>query len=197
MKRILLFPFAVALMLGGAGAAFAGFTIDGEHDALVVEARDAVRSEIVSGIVERFGIETSGEPIQAGTVTGNFSGSLRQVLEAIAPGNGYAIAYADGRPSRITFTVDETASVQDLENVGAGTAAPVAPPAVASTGGENDAPSVERILQREVRSGTAPKQAETGDPKPQAEPNADLAEMTRRATAELEELVKSIRKAQP
>lgn len=201
MKRILLFPFTVALMLGGAGAAFAGFTIDGEHDALVVEARDAARSEIVSGIVERFGIETSGEPIQAGTVTGNFSGSLRQVLEAIAPGNGYAIAYADGRPSRITFTVDEAASAQPAApgsgNVGAGTAAPIAPPAVASTAGENDAPSVERILQREVRSGTAPTPAETGDRKPQAQPKADIAEMTRRAKAELEELAKSIRQTQP
>src|SRR5690606_38945940 len=96
-----------AMTAASAVTAFAGFTIEGGHDDLVIEAQEASRSEIVSGIVQRFGIERTGEAIQGGTVTGSFSGDLHQVLVAIAPNNGYAIAYSDGRPSRITFTVNQ------------------------------------------------------------------------------------------
>ncbi|NRC57410.1 hypothetical protein [Neoaquamicrobium sediminum] len=82
----------------------------------MVEAQEASRSEIVNSIVERFGIERTGEEIQGGAVTGSFTGDLQQqVLVAIAPNNGYAIAYSEGRPSRITFTINQGASsLQEL-----------------------------------------------------------------------------------
>lgn len=199
MKNTLLFPVAAAMILAGIAGARADFTIAGEPDALVVEARDAQRSEVVAGIVERFGIEATGEPIQAGAVTGHFSGSLRQVLEAIAPGNGYAVAYADGRPARITFTVNEAAAAPQAApgDDAARAAAPVAAPTASLPAGEDGAPSVERILRRDVRSGTAPAAPETAGNKPKAEPEADIGEMTRRARAELEELAKAIRQTQP
>lgn len=198
MKRTLLFPFAATMILGSVAGALADFTIAGEPDDLVVEARDAARSEIVSGIVERFGIEATGAPIQAGAVTGHFAGNLRQVLEQIAPGNGYAVAYVDGRPARITFTVDEAAVAPQAgpggaERGGQAAAAPVAVPTARKT--ESEAPSVERILQREIRS-DAPPPPTAGD-EPRTQPQADIAEMTRRATSELEELVKAIRQTQP
>lgn len=195
MKRTLLIPLAATMILGSVAGAFADFTVAGEPDDLVVEARDATRSEIVSGIVERFGIEATGAPIQAGTVTGHFAGNLRQVLEAIAPGNGYAVAYVDGRPARITFTVDEAAS-GGAENDGQAAAAPVAAPTAENA--ESGSPSVERILEREIRSDAPTPPATAGDePQAQPQPEADMAEMTRRATSELEELVKAIRQTQP
>lgn len=200
MKRIALFPFAVTLILASAGGALADFTITGEPDDLVVRASDAERSEIVAGIVERFSITATGEPIQTGAVTGHFSGNLRQVLEAIAPGNGYAIAYADGRPSRITFTVNEAAIAPQATSDGAANGGQiVAAPPPAKPAGENEAPSVERILERQIRSVTAPSAPEIADSKPQpkAEPEADIGAMTRQAREELEILVREIRQSQP
>lgn len=199
MKRIFLFPVAATMLLGSAAGALADFAITGEPDALVVEARDAARSDIVAGIVARFGIEATGEPIQAGNVSGRFAGNLRQVLEAVAPGNGYAVAYADGRPARITFTVNEAAAAPQPAPAAAAKAgqAVVASPPPARATGADEAPSVERILQRQARSVTAPAAPETADSKPQPQPEADIAAMTRQARQELEILVREIRQSQP
>lgn len=202
MKRIPLFSFAAALALGTANPAFADFTIEGDMDALTVNAQDAPRSEIVAGIVERFSLEATGEAIQDGAVSGLFWGDLGQVLQAIAPDNGYAIAYVDGRPTRITFTsgragppAQHAAPAAARNDAPAAAAAAPSAQTAATAQEENDTPSVQRILRRQVQSATPSLPQASNAPQPQSE--ADIAEMTRRAMADLEALTRELQQTRP
>ncbi|NRC56191.1 hypothetical protein HK436_22735 [Mesorhizobium sediminum] len=168
---------------------------------MVVEAQEASRSEIVNSIVERFGIERTGEEIQGGAVTGSFTGDLQQVLVAIAPNNGYAIAYSEGRPSRITFTINQGASsLQGTAGGSVNTAQSATGPIAytsdtAEAGGEDEAPTMERIMERQLRGVAAGPQSEPS-PRPDSS-GGNAAEMTLRAKQQLEALVRAIRQTQP
>ena len=95
---------AALLSVSMAGSARASFTLEGDAATLTLEADAVTRSEVVAAIVEKFGLEIFGESVEDGTVSGRFSGNLGHVLKSILPSNGYAIAYRDGRPVRVTFT---------------------------------------------------------------------------------------------
>lgn len=201
MRRLLPFMLSGVIATSGAVTSYAGFTIEGSPDELVVVAQEASRGEIVNSIVERFGIERTGEEIQGGTVTGNFSGSLRQVLVAIAPNNGYAIAYSDGRPSRITFTVNPASSPllgtsgEGLNSAQDGGRLIAPGPDGGEADGANEAPTMERIMERQLQSAVGIPQSQPSQRPKSSEENA--AEMTSRARQQLEALVRAIRQTQP
>lgn len=102
--RLIFALSAAALSLSGAGHARASFTLEGDAGALTLVADQVSRSEVVAAIVAKFGIETTGGGVEDGMVSGRFSGTLGHILKSILPRNGYALAYSNGRPVRVTFT---------------------------------------------------------------------------------------------
>lgn len=101
---LLLALSAGALAVLAAGSARASFTLEGDAGALTLVADQVSRSEVVAAIVEKFGLETLGGSVEDGMVSGRFNGNLGHILKSILPRNGYAIAYSNGRPVRVTFT---------------------------------------------------------------------------------------------
>lgn len=171
---------AAALSLAAAGSARAAFTLEGDAGALTLVADQVSRSEVVAAIVEKFGLETVGGSVEDGTVSGRFSGNLGHILKSILPRNGYAIAYSNGRPVRVTFTGQSQNNgfydpmgmdgvAQDPADRSGNMAAPPQPPAPMMRGAAEQA-AQQRIMAPRGQNAPQPVpppaagQAGTGEP---------------------------------
>lgn len=85
------------------GAGAAGFTIEGDLDAMRLEANQTPSKDIIAEIAKRFSLGIQNAAGGTAAISGKFNGDLNHILKAILPQHNYAIAYRDGRPSRITF----------------------------------------------------------------------------------------------
>lgn len=193
--------FATLLAAIVAQPASAGqFTIEGEADGLTLEAQGSTRSEVVKALAERFGFEIIGGQVLDGPVDGSFRGSLGQVLKSILPANGYALAFKNGKPSRITFT-----GVGGTE-VATSTAVPTLPPpqmpAQVAAGlkqaetGQPTQPVGASDLQNEAPAlmATDSLQPDRGDAESDMK---NIKEMTDRVVARLEEVARTIKLMEP
>lgn len=178
------------------------FTIDGDPEALTLVAQGATRAEVVAALAERFGMEVVGGAIADGTIEGRYTGSLGQVLALILPANGYALAYRDGKPSRVTFT-----GVGGTE-IATGTGIPAPPPAKAVTPEPEQSTaktepkrlSLEARMQRDALAQVAPPapQLTNGDAGADQKPvEQQVGQMTNEAVQQLQKLLGSIREVQP
>ena len=171
------------------------FTIDGSPEALTLVAEEAPRADIVAALAERFDMEVVGGAIASGTVDGRYSGSLGQVLKLILPANGYALAYRDGKPSRVTFT-----GVGGTE-VANGTGIPALPPAqIAVPTTPIDAPETKPSTMEDQMQRAASAQIATPAPSPQEDSATDQERMkqaTDLAVQELQKVIKSIKDVEP
>lgn len=116
----LLLPILL-VFLPGITSARADFTIEGNLDQMTLEATDAGRGDILTGISKRFKVAVVNGVYDDTTVSGRFHGTLNEVLRAVMGGNGFAIAYEGDRPSRVTFAVGGASStyvVRDKKAIG-------------------------------------------------------------------------------
>ena len=91
------------LISASQGASAAGFTIEGDLDAMTLNADQTPSKDIVAEIAKRFSLGIQNASGGTAAISGRFNGDLNHILKAILPRHNYAIAYRDGRPSRITF----------------------------------------------------------------------------------------------
>ena len=108
------------LISASQGASAAGFTIEGDLDAMTLNADQTPSKDIVAEIAKRFSLGIQNASGGTAAISGRFNGDLNHILKAILPRHNYAIAYRDGRPSRITF-IGGTAAASTF--MGDGTAA--------------------------------------------------------------------------
>lgn len=192
MKSTTLAAILSALMTQAAWAS--QFTIDGSPEALTLVAEAAPRAEVVAALAERFDMEVVGGSVASGTVDGRYSGSLGQVLKLILPANGYALAYRDGKPSRVTFTGVGGTEIANGTGVPA-LPAQIAAPTTPANAPEANAPTIEDQMQRKASAQvTTPVSSSQGDAAVDPE---QMKQMTDQAVQQLQELVKSIREIQP
>lgn len=93
----------VACGLMSVSAAHADVVVSGNAASLTVTAQQAERTAVIAAIVERLNLSVEGRSREAGTIDGSFTGTLSEVLNTVLQSEGYAVAYRDGRPSRISF----------------------------------------------------------------------------------------------
>jgi len=127
----------------------AQLTLEGDLQALTISAQEASRADIVGEIASRFDLPVEGS-VPEGTVSGRFTGSLSQILKSILPENGYAIAYREGRPSRISLSGISTEIVPATGNAAA---APVPPPLADGKPAPEKTPqppTMEQIMERQA-----------------------------------------------
>ena len=171
------------------------FTIDGDPEALTLVAQVATRAEVVAALAERFGMEVVGGAIADGTLEGRYTGSLGQVLALILPANGYALAYRDGKPSRVTFTGVGGTEIATGTGIPAPPSAKVTAPESSADAVKTKAPTLEMRLQREASAQIAPPaRSAQGDA---ATDQVQMKQMTDQAVQQLQELARSIREIQP
>jgi len=171
------------------------FTIDGSPEALTLVAEGAPRAEVVAALAERFDMEVVGGSVADGTVDGRYSGSLGQVLKLILPANGYALAYRDGKPTRVTFTGVGGTEIANGTGIPALPPAQTASPAPSVNAPETKTPTLEDQMQREASAQiTAPVPSSQGDAAIDPE---QMKQITTQAVQQLQELAKSIREIQP
>lgn len=171
------------------------FTIDGSPEALTLVAQGAPRAEVVAALAERFDMEVVGGSVANGIVDGRYSGSLGQVLKLILPANGYALAYRDGKPARVTFTGVGGTEIANGTGIPALPPAQVAAPASPITASETKAPTPEDQMKREASAQiTTPVPSSQGDAAIDPE---QMKQLTNQAVQQLQELAKSIQETQP
>lgn len=205
MSRHLL-PSLAALALSLASVpALAGFSIDGDVSEMTVVADSASRHDLVAAIAKHLDIEVVGSDMADGSVSGRFTGSLRQVLRSVLESEGYAIAYESGRPVRVTVTgrgnglstyvpVDEAPEAVPAPSTGGGAAAAPA---------RREQPAVARMLERSAL--TQLNQGNKAPPPPPSLPAAgngsedrmqqEIAEATQRALIELKALTEDLQRS--
>ena len=195
MSRHLL-PSLAALALSLASVpALAGFSIDGDVSEMTVVADSASRHDLVAAIAKHLDIEVVGSDMADGSVSGRFTGSLRQVLRSVLDSEGYAIAYESGRPVRVTVTG---------RGNGVSTYVPMdeAPEAVPAPA-RREQPAVARMLERSAL--TQLNQGNKAPPPPPSLPAAgngsedrmqqEIAEATQRALIELKALTEDLQRS--
>jgi len=188
MKRIMLAAMLSAVI--GHSAWAAPFTIEGDARSLTLVAEGATRAEVVAALAERFDMEIVGGSIEDGVLDGRYAGSLGQVLKSILPANGYALAYREGKPSRVTFT-----GVGGSEVAAATPAAPATPPPAMQKPKEAAAPerlTLEGRMQRDAWTQVAPP-APPQDSDASQPDREQIKAMTDAAVEELKELARGIR----
>jgi len=97
---------AAAMVICGlmfVSAAHADVVVSGNAASLTVTAQQAERTAVIAAIVERLNLSVEGRSREAGTIDGRITGTLSEVLKTVLQSEGYAVAYRDGRPSRISF----------------------------------------------------------------------------------------------
>lgn len=100
---------ACLFALPATGQARADVTIEGNLDRLTVVAVDADPADIIDTIGSRFDLVVENLMHRGGLVNGRFNGTLSEVLRSVL-GDGFAIAYRNGLPVRITFVADSAGS---------------------------------------------------------------------------------------
>jgi len=192
MKRIMLMAALSAMIAHPAWAA--QFTIEGDAQALTLVAEGATRAEVVAALAERFGMEIVGGSVEDGALDGRYTGSLGQVLKSILPANGYALAYRDGKPSRVTFTGKggtEVAAAPAAQAAPTAQKAPEKPKEVA----QPERLTLEGRMQRDAWTQVAPP-APPQDSDASQPDREQIKAMTEAAVEELKELSRGIRQIQ-
>ena len=179
-----------------AAAAQAEITVEGSVGAMSVTAENAERSAVVAAIVERFGLHTDGSVIGGDPVSGKFDGSLSAVLKSILSANGYAIAYKDGNPIRVSFP-EHGSPIEPPQPATDDFSAAIAKQDVKPPPQKSDPASAS--MQRIISQQFSQRQAEAGVARP-SEPDASkadgskqLLDMTRKAIEELKAMEKRIK----
>jgi hypothetical protein len=196
-----------ALLVGvAASPALASVTLEGDASSLTVVADQASRREVVAALAEKFSLKTVGMTVEDSTVSGRFTGTLGQVLKSILPRNGYAIAYSNGRPVRVTFSANGAPTPYLEQTI---SAVPPQPPMQPNTG-MAAAPPVGGYAEMQAQAAlSAGPQA--GAPQPQMQPpppsppsatgrddmQQQIAESTARALVQLKQLTNDLKKVGP
>lgn len=197
---------AFAALLTGlvASPAVASVTLEGDAGALTVVAEQASRRDVVAALAEKFSLKTVGMTVEDSLVSGRFTGTLGQVLKSILPRNGYAIAYSNGRPVRVTFSANGAATPYQQQATAA--VAPNAPmPMNPRVAPESQARGyAEMQAQAALSAGTNGRSPPMRNPPPSPPPaeggddmQQQIAESTARALAQLKQLTNDLKKVGP
>jgi hypothetical protein len=174
--------------LSATADARAEIAVEGDLQRLTVVATQADPSDVIVAIGSRFSIPFENLQMTGGMVTGRFSGTLSEVLRSVTGGNGFAIAYRNGLPVRVTFTAMSAGSTYMSGGV----------PSTSK-------PRTELVLKEGAAAQPAPPVSGTAAPADDAPPPAyavtsdegleDLSqgEATRQAVSELETLLQALR----
>lgn len=197
---------AFAAFLAGLAAspALASVTLEGDAGALTVVAEQASRRDVVAALAEKFSLQTVGMTVEDSTVSGRFTGTLGQVLKSILPRNGYAIAYSNGRPVRVTFSANGAATPYQEQMISA--VPPQAP--MPMNPGVAPAPQARGYAEMQAQAALSAG-GKAGIPRPQAPPPSpptatggddmqqQIAESTARALQQLKQLTNDLKKVGP
>lgn len=183
----------------------ASVTLEGDAGALVVVAEQASRREVVAALAEKFALKTVGMTVEDSLVSGRFTGTLGQVLKSILPRNGYAIAYRDGLPVRVTFSANGSGT--SFTDPAMSTFLPVdpAPPPMAAVPTQPATSYMESQAQAAMASAPGAQTAPPPNAQPPGPPPApgseemqrQIAESTARALQQLKQLTNDLDKVGP
>lgn len=189
---------ALAALLAGlaTGPALASVTLEGDADALTVVADQASRREVVAALAEKFSLKTVGLTVEDSLVSGRFTGTLGQVLKSILPRNGYAIAYSNGRPVRVTFTANGVATPYEEQSISA-----IPPDGQMMTPPPGEPPPdgyAEMQAQTAIAGGSNAGMPDGQAPPPESDDMQEhIAESTERALEQLKQLTNDLNKVGP
>lgn len=195
------FSFAALLVGLAASPALASVTLEGDVGALTVVAEEASRREIVAALAEKFSLKTVGMTVEDSKVSGRFTGTLGQVLKSVLPRNGYAIAYSNGRPVRVTFSANGAPTPSQEQMIYAVAPEPPMPMSLGTS-------SATGYSEMEAQAALSAR-PQAGEPQPQTPPpgfppaagrddmQQQLVESTARALVQLKQLTVDLNEVGP
>lgn len=199
---------SVAISIGWFSSASAGFNITGEGKNLRVEATDARIDDMLTALRDKYGLIYHNDAAFEQTVTGNYSGSLDQVVKQIMRRYDHAIKSRNGvvelvvtnqvkstakpppltQPSTPGGASAVTTALQIQANQMAALNAPQPPAgqsAAGSSGVSSTGVSSTGVLGGGAISGEAPAA------------KSSMAELTQRASATVRELTQALSRLTP
>jgi hypothetical protein len=90
-RKPLISAIASAMLLAGGSAALAQVRVDGQPEAVHVEARDVPLQEVLAALHDRFGLDYRSDDALETRKTGVFDGPLQRLAARILDGYDFAI----------------------------------------------------------------------------------------------------------
>jgi hypothetical protein len=110
----------------GCGRSNSEVLLSGSQDRIVMQTTDATLAEVLAAFRSTFSLEVKLKGAIARTITGNYSGSVRQVLSRLLSGEDYILS-SDAEGMKI-FLIGRSASENTAKWSGLPPAAPPAQP---------------------------------------------------------------------